>query len=115
MSQASTGGVPLPSKTASLDQQGVRKLLAEARNNRAVADEAADRLEADPKALIGQLFRLSSTQQQAIQNTPDADLRARMAPLVARLRAGNYEPDKVSFDPGTPPDLHGHCNCGFTF
>lgn len=106
----------LPKKTASLDQAGIQKLLGLAAQDRAMAMQAAAYLTRDPKGAMDHLFRLSPTQQRAIQATPEADLRRRMQPVIDQLSSGAAASAVAGaqYDPGTPTnDLK--CNCHIHF
>lgn len=91
-----------PRKTASLDQPGVEKLLQMAREDSAFAHAVADELEANPRAVLMRLFRLSTEQTEAIAATSDQILTTRSLPIIERLRSGNLE--GVKYDPGSAPE-----------
>lgn len=106
----------LPRKTASLDQAGIQKLLGQAAQDRAMATQAAAYLTRDPKGTLDYLFRLSPTQQRAIQATPEDDLRQQMQPVVDQLSSGAVASTTAGaqYDPGTSTtDLK--CNCVIRF
>ncbi|QNI32909.1 hypothetical protein H7849_02640 [Alloacidobacterium dinghuense] len=91
----------LPTRTASLDDAGFQKLLKLAQENPALAKEAADELEANPRATLIKLFRLSPSQTAAIANTSDEVLRSRATLLIHRLRSGNFK--GITYEPGPAP------------
>jgi hypothetical protein len=99
----------IPRRTASLDPRGVRKLANLAKTNPDQAKAIADALERDPKATIVKLFRLSSSQAQAIYNTTNEDLKARVQPAIEAIREGNL--DGIDYEPGTPDPTQIKCTC----
>jgi hypothetical protein len=92
----------LPRKTASLDQAGLEKLLKLAREDHQKAKEAADLLEQDPKGFMAQVFRLTPTTRAAIQNTPDEELKQRLAGVVTALRSGHFKDMTLTMAPVPP-------------
>jgi hypothetical protein len=94
--------VGMPRKTASLDQAGVEKVLEMTRKDSAFAHLVADELEANPRAVLMKLFRLSTRQTEAIAATSDRVLLIRALPLIERLRSGNLE--GIKYNPGCMPE-----------
>lgn len=95
----------IPLRTASLDDDGFQKLLAQAKADPAFAKAAADALERDTRGTLIKLFRLSPSQTAAIANTSDLVLYNRASDLITRLRSGDL--GGATYDPGPLPAQAG--------
>jgi hypothetical protein len=78
----------LPAYSVPLSTQGLEELLAQARADPAIAERACKELQDDPRRTILVLFDLTPVQRQAIEAATMAALRARVAPVIEAIKAG---------------------------
>ena len=92
----------LPQRTASLDTDGISKLIAQARTNPQQTAQAITLLKSDPRSLITHLFRLSPEQTAALSDTSDAQLQQMVQPVIDGLQ-NHLSTLKVTYGWTTPP------------
>jgi hypothetical protein len=79
--------LPLPNKSVPFSVAGFQKLYEQVRQDPGAAKIVADEIDANPRAVLEQLFILSSSQSEALTKVSDEHLRNKAKTLVNDLRS----------------------------
>jgi hypothetical protein len=87
----------LPRKTASLDQSGIDKFLAQIKADKGLAAKVSSSLKSNPRETVERLFRLSSVQSENLQSMSDAEISEIVAPLIKAIDEGKLAQTKANY------------------
>lgn len=97
----------IPTKTASLDQRGIDKVLNQLKENPDQAAKVAEGLKNNPRETITKLFRLSSVQAENLKSLSDAELAEYVNPVTKALSGESLAKTQIAYGTTSEPNGDG--------
>jgi hypothetical protein len=95
----------LPNKSQPFSVAGIQNLYEQVRQDPGAAKAIADEIAANPRAVLEQLFTLSSSQSAALAKASDVHLRQKAQPIINALRSSTPGKLPIRTDANLQPDV----------